>query len=152
MLRIVVTKTIPKFSRITRFFADKVVVVPPNPTMAESFGTKIPKRDLESFMDPKGFLRESEKNNYEDDVAEAKSKISKIKLGADITGTSKKNQRMYEFDELKVQDKNVADEVFFDRNKKLCETNGKDEGGFKAKGPEPTRYGDWERNGRCFDF
>lgn len=19
-------------------------------------------------------------------------------------------------------------------------------------GPEPTRYGDWERNGRCFDF
>jgi len=20
------------------------------------------------------------------------------------------------------------------------------------KGPEPTRYGDWERNGRCFDF
>lgn len=20
------------------------------------------------------------------------------------------------------------------------------------KGPEPTRYGDWERNGRCIDF
>ncbi len=20
------------------------------------------------------------------------------------------------------------------------------------KGPEPTRYGDWEKNGRCFDF
>jgi hypothetical protein len=20
------------------------------------------------------------------------------------------------------------------------------------KGPEPTRYGDWERNGRCVDF
>ena len=20
------------------------------------------------------------------------------------------------------------------------------------KGPEPTRYGDWERNGRCYDF
>jgi hypothetical protein len=20
------------------------------------------------------------------------------------------------------------------------------------KGPEPTRYGDWERNGRCTDF
>ncbi len=19
-------------------------------------------------------------------------------------------------------------------------------------GPEPTRYGDWEKNGRCFDF
>jgi len=21
-----------------------------------------------------------------------------------------------------------------------------------APGPEPTRYGDWERNGRCTDF
>ncbi|MDI9409264.1 MAG: DUF1674 domain-containing protein [Candidatus Pacebacteria bacterium] len=21
-----------------------------------------------------------------------------------------------------------------------------------AKGPEPTRYGDWEKNGRCCDF
>ena len=20
------------------------------------------------------------------------------------------------------------------------------------EGPEPTRYGDWERNGRCYDF
>ncbi|TVQ29405.1 MAG: DUF1674 domain-containing protein [Geminicoccaceae bacterium] len=20
------------------------------------------------------------------------------------------------------------------------------------KGPEPTRFGDWEKNGRCFDF
>ena len=20
------------------------------------------------------------------------------------------------------------------------------------EGPEPTRYGDWEKNGRCFDF
>lgn len=21
-----------------------------------------------------------------------------------------------------------------------------------SKGPEPTRYGDWEKNGRCIDF
>ena len=21
-----------------------------------------------------------------------------------------------------------------------------------TRGPEPTRYGDWEKNGRCFDF
>ena len=26
----------------------------------------------------------------------------------------------------------------------------KEHGG--PKGPEPTRYGDWERNGRCSDF
>ena len=22
----------------------------------------------------------------------------------------------------------------------------------RRKGPEPTRYGDWEKNGRCVDF
>ena len=27
----------------------------------------------------------------------------------------------------------------------IKETNG-------PKGPDPTRYGDWERNGRCIDF
>ena len=26
------------------------------------------------------------------------------------------------------------------------------ESGFKVKGPEPTRYGDWERKGRVTDF
>ena len=24
--------------------------------------------------------------------------------------------------------------------------------GFKPKGPEPTRYGDWEVKGKCVDF
>ncbi len=28
--------------------------------------------------------------------------------------------------------------------------HGREIGG--PKGPEPTRYGDWERNGRCTDF
>ena len=30
------------------------------------------------------------------------------------------------------------------------ETPGREIGG--PQGPEPTRYGDWERNGRCTDF
>jgi len=30
------------------------------------------------------------------------------------------------------------------------ETPSREIGG--PKGPEPTRYGDWERNGRCTDF
>ncbi len=29
--------------------------------------------------------------------------------------------------------------------KKIKEIGGR-------KGPEPTRYGDWEKNGRCIDF
>lgn len=31
-----------------------------------------------------------------------------------------------------------------------CEEPVKEIGG--RKGPEPTRYGDWENNGRCVDF
>ena len=31
------------------------------------------------------------------------------------------------------------------RDAKVKETGG-------PKGPEPTRYGDWERDGRCVDF
>jgi hypothetical protein len=32
-----------------------------------------------------------------------------------------------------------------DKNKKPKEIGGR-------KGPDPTRYGDWEKNGRCIDF
>ena len=32
-----------------------------------------------------------------------------------------------------------------DPKKKPAEIGG-------PKGPEPTRYGDWEKNGRCIDF
>ncbi|BDU16996.1 DUF1674 domain-containing protein [Lysobacter auxotrophicus] len=30
------------------------------------------------------------------------------------------------------------------------DTQAKEHGG--REGPEPTRYGDWEKNGRCIDF
>jgi len=30
------------------------------------------------------------------------------------------------------------------------DTKAKEHGG--REGPEPTRYGDWEKNGRCIDF
>jgi hypothetical protein len=41
-----------------------------------------------------------------------------------------------------------------DKTEAKTETVERDmkEYGFKVKGKEPTRYGDWERNGRCFDF
>lgn len=32
-----------------------------------------------------------------------------------------------------------------ERTERLREIGGR-------KGPEPTRYGDWEKNGRCIDF
>ena len=36
------------------------------------------------------------------------------------------------------------------KNKNIYSGQTKEVGG--SKGPEPTRYGDWEKNGRCTDF
>ena len=44
--------------------------------------------------------------------------------------TSEENKKIFFKNNIKIQDKEI--------------------GG--AKGPEPTRYGDWEKNGRCSDF
>ena len=77
--------------------------------MAESFGTKIAKKDLEKFMNPMGFVDEKEKINY---TFDQKDKAEKTENGDVLEG----------------------------------------EHGFVVKGPEPTRFGDWERKGRCTDF
>ena len=37
-----------------------------------------------------------------------------------------------------------------DKNRKNPRDSVVETGGFD--GPEPTRYGDWEKNGRCIDF
>ena len=94
---------------------------PQNPTMAESFGTKIRTDDLEKLMDPTGFLKEADRHEYE---------------GIDKEGHVKQP------DAESIQ-KAKAEAA----NKKMAP-----EFGFKVKGPEPTRYGDWERKGRCTDF
>ena len=86
---------------------------PQNPTMAESFGTKIEKSDLEKLMNPTGFLNEKDFKDYE---------------GLDKDGKLVK-------EDCKEKKNNMSKEY-----------------GFKVKGPEPTRYGDWERKGRVSDF
>lgn len=46
--------------------------------------------------------------------------------------------------EVKVEEEEGDDDEL-DVNKETGEVGG-------PRGPEPTRYGDWERNGRCYDF
>jgi len=46
-----------------------------------------------------------------------------------------------EYPETKVEDATIDDEP---------EEQQKEYGG--PRGKEPTRYGDWEKNGRCIDF
>lgn len=50
---------------IYKFGTDKIPPQPLNPTMYESFATKIPKEQLEKFMNPMGFLKEEELKDYE---------------------------------------------------------------------------------------
>lgn len=45
----------------------------------------------------------------------------------------------------KSKDKDVEETRVGDRDKAPKEYGG-------PKGKEPTRYGDWEKNGRCIDF
>ena len=40
--------------------------------------------------------------------------------------------------------------LILETTNKQNETSYKEQGG--PKGPEPTRYGDWEKAGRCTDF
>ena len=40
--------------------------------------------------------------------------------------------------------------LFHPEDPKLCNKKSVEIGG--RKGPEPTRYGDWEKSGRCIDF
>lgn len=97
-------------NRLVRYFSK--IKPPQNPTMAESFGTKIEKKDLEKFMNPMGFLNEKDMKDYNNQ---------------DV----KQNKKTQE---------------------KQAEKDSDSEFGFKIKGPEPTRFGDWERKGRCTDF
>jgi hypothetical protein len=43
------------------------------------------------------------------------------------------------------EDRQVRDDATPDRDGRPTEIGGRE-------GPEPTRFGDWERNGRCIDF
>lgn len=105
---------------------------PMDPTAAESFGTKVSKEDLQNLLNPVGFLNEHDLENYE--------------------GVEDAKQNSYEYAEPKVEDKVESEEPKIVHQEQPDYKTMPKEYGFRVKGPEPTRYGDWERNGRCFDF
>ena len=106
-----------------------------HPTMAESFGERLDKKIGDKYLDPYGFLEETDYKDYEVDSPEQKIKTEESnKSEAKITSAS-----ISEAPEvLKISEKKESDIP--------------EEFGFKAKGPEPTRFGDWQHKGRCTDF
>ena len=93
-------------------------------------GTKFTEKQVNKLIDPMGFLTEEEKHNYSG-------------LGKDSTAASLKEV---------LKDKEEAKPNLTSPNIKPHIKEMKEEFGFKAKGPEPTRYGDWEKKGRVSDF
>ncbi len=104
-------------------------------TMARSFGEKL-KADIgDKYLNPYGFLKETEFEEYEG-VGIKKNEFEEAAL---------QNKRQEPEDKVNTNQANSASVV-------SPENNGANEYGFKVKGLEPTRFGDWERKGRCFDF
>lgn len=89
----------------------------------KSFGRKFSKEEIHKYLDPYGFLN---KDEYE--------KINQAKQTNDETI------------KLDSQKNNPCE------NHKIDISKLPKEYGMKPSGPEPTRYGDWEKNGRCSDF
>ncbi|KAA0717998.1 Succinate dehydrogenase assembly factor 4, mitochondrial [Triplophysa tibetana] len=58
---------------------------------------------------------------------------------------AKTPQGRFDMDETESKSKDVLERFPDDVNPETQEKGG-------PKGPEPTRYGDWERKGRCIDF
>lgn len=105
---------------------------PQNPTMAESFGTKIPKEDLENLLNPIGFLDPEDHEQYE---------------GLSEDGKVQNSSKVKSDDTTKSKAQDEATKAALSKAGTMAK-----EYGFKVKGLEPTRYGDWERKGRCYDF
>ncbi|TRY98291.1 hypothetical protein DNTS_034051 [Danionella cerebrum] len=58
---------------------------------------------------------------------------------------AKTPQGRFDMDETEAKTKDVLEKFPDDVNPETKEQGG-------PRGPEPTRYGDWERKGRCIDF
>ncbi|XP_043087300.1 succinate dehydrogenase assembly factor 4, mitochondrial [Puntigrus tetrazona] len=58
---------------------------------------------------------------------------------------AKTPQGRFDMDETESKSKEVLERFPDDVNPETKEKGG-------PRGPEPTRYGDWERKGRCIDF
>jgi hypothetical protein len=104
--------------------------VPPQPTVSDAFAKKFSPKEVEKILDPMGFIDKKELSQYEGLSEEGKVKELKQEL-------VDKEEKTFNY-----TSPNIKEHV------KTMEK----EYGFKVKGPEPSRYGDWEKKGRVSDF
>lgn len=117
-------------SVIKRFFSgagDKIKVVKVTDSKIKNFGLSFSQDEMHKYLDPFGFLNKDEKEEVS------------ILIKAEEADLKKNNNK---------EDAKTNDSA----NTKITKEQMPKEYGMKPKGPEPTRYGDWERNGKCVDF
>ena len=81
------------FSQFLKFkssFFDYSIKPPSNPTMAESFGVKMEKKDLEKLMNPTGFLSEKDFIDYEGITSDGKIIKEESKVESKLESPIKK--------------------------------------------------------------
>mmetsp|Transcript_641 Transcript_641/g.639 ORF Transcript_641/g.639 Transcript_641/m.639 type:complete len:151 (+) Transcript_641:7-459(+) len=112
-----------------------------------NLGRKFSPQEVEKYLDPFGFINDS------------KESMSAEQLQKEIQTQKEEYERREKKEEVKMS--NTESDSSDTSNTKA--SSDKKEGtkertklskeyGMKPKGPEPTRYGDWERNGKCVDF
>ena len=120
---------------------DKIKVIKVTDSNVKQFGKGFTQAEVEKYLDPFGFLNKDEK-------AEA--------LSLELAEKAKLNEANKEKVEASSIDANQVNSQPLRIEATNTDNKSKDkmpkEYGMKPKGPEPTRYGDWERNGKCVDF
>jgi len=103
---------------------------PQHSTSAEGFAKKFSEKEVEKLLDPMGFVDKRDLNSYEGLTADGK-----LKKVLEENPNSQEKTYNYDNHNVKPHVKEMPKEY-----------------GFKVTGPEPTRYGDWEKKGRVSDF
>ena len=116
---------------ISKSFTQKIVIksIKVDSSNVKNFGRNFTKTEMEKYLDPYGFLNKEEMEAID----------KKITVNYKSSETNTKNT---------IDDYNES----LKTNHKVNVSIMSKEYGMKPKGPEPTRYGDWERNGKCVDF
>lgn len=105
---------------------ENIKIIKLNPDSLKQFSKKFTEDEVKKYLDPYGFVNSTEKDHME---------------------KSKKELENLNTNKLKEKEEKLNNEGSTTKNNLK-----KKEYGMKPSGLEPTRYGDWERNGKCVDF
>lgn len=103
----------------------------------KKFSKSFSPQEIEKYLDPYGFLNEYKKEQTDEYLISLNTHI-----GNDVGKSKEISSSNCEIEKYSLKQTEIE----------KMKINIPKEYGMKPRGPEPTRYGDWERNGKCVDF